>query len=162
MSIKLALGLVDDIITYLGTNLSTYITAENTLWDDDITLVAPNEIVRRDPDDPRRMNNPPYLYVVVSRSQIFDWRSEYAMANHQLVLWLVEQDSDVEQLREKIYRYGNALWKALVAADSSLTYRMALPGSGVMPELDYGETLTRGNVAMADVRIVTWWSKSES
>lgn len=158
---KLGPGLVDEVVTYLDSNIQTYLTAEEDLWDDDISLPKPNEIVKRDPDDPRRISNPPYLYVVVSRSQIYDWRSGYAFANHQLVNWLVQQETDIDTLRLMIYRYGNALWKALVAADSSLTYRMVLPGSGVMPELDYGETLTRGNVAMADVRLITWWSKGE-
>ena len=162
MSIKLAPGLVDDMATYLTANLQMHLTAEEVIWDDGLSLPMPNGIIKRDPDDPRRMSNPPYLYVVVSRSQIYDWRDAYAMANHQLVLWLVAQRSDVEELRTMIYRYGNALWKALVAADGSLDYRMALPGSGVMPELDYGETLTKGSVAMGDVRIVTMWSRSES
>ena len=162
MSIKLAPGLVDAMASYLTTNLQTHLTAEEAIWDDGLSLPMPNGIIKRDPDDPRRVNNPPYLYVVVSRSQIYDWRDSYAMANHQLVLWLVAQRSNVEELRTLIYRYGNALWKALVAADGSLDYRMALPGAGVMPELDYGETLTRGSVAMGDVRIVSWWSYAES
>ena len=162
MSIKLAPGLVDDMATYLTANLQTHLTAEEVIWNDGLSLPMPNGIIKRDPDDPRRMSNPPYLYVVVSRSQIYDWRDSYALANHQLVLWLVAQRSDVEELRTLIYRYGNALWKALVAADGSLDYRMALPGAGVMPELDYGETLTKGSVALADVRIVSWWSRSET
>jgi len=164
MSIKLALGLVDEIVSYLTTNLQTYLTAEEEIWDDGISLPMPNAIIRRDPDDPRRMNNPPYLYIVVARSQMFDWRSGYASANHQLVSWLVAQDSDVEQLRKMIYRYGNALWKTLVAADddAGVTYDMALPSAAILPDLDYGETLTRGSVAMGDVRVVTWWSGSEN
>ncbi len=159
---RLALGLVDDMAGWLKSNLETHLVAERGQWADGIPLPGPNEIIRRDPDDPRRMSNPPYLYVVVSRSQIYDWRRDYALANHQLVLWLVAQDSDVERLRVMIYRYGNVLWKAMVAADGELSYRMALPAAAVMPEMDYGETLTKGNVAMGDVRLITWWAQGEA
>jgi len=161
MAIKLALGLVDEMVDYLTDNLQTHLTTEEEIWDDGITLAMPNSIIKRDPDDPRRMNNPPYLYVVVPRSQIYDWKAAYVMANHQLVLWLVAQNPDIDVLRLQVYRFGNTLWKCLVAADGALNYRMALPGSGVMPEMDFGETLTRGNVAMADVRLITWWSDME-
>ena len=162
MSIKLAEGLVDAMATYLGTNLAALLTAEEIIWDDGISLPAPNAIIKRDPDDPRRMNNPPYLYVVVARSNIFDWRASYVLANHQLVLWLIAQHSDVEELRKMVYRYGNVLWKGLVGASGALSYIMAQPDSSVMSELDYGETLTRGNVAMGDVRVVTWWTTQET
>ncbi len=156
---KLALGLVDAIVSYLESNLQTHLTAEENIWDDGISLPMPNGIIKRDPDDPRRMSNPPYLYVVVSRSPIFDWREDYIFSTHQLILWLVAQDSDPERLRILIYRYGNALFKCLMSAD--IDYKMAMPAGGSMPELDYGETLTRGSVAMGDVRLVTWWSASE-
>jgi len=161
MSIKLAPGLINDMVEYLEDNLQSHLTAEETIWGDGIALPEPNGIIKRDPDDPRRMNNPPYLYVVVSRSPIYDWSSAHIMSQHQLILWLVAQDSDPEQLRTMIYRYGNALFKCLIAADGSLDYRMAQPAGANMPELDYGETLTRGNVAMADVRVTSWWSGME-
>ena len=161
MVIKLAPGLVDEMAQFLSETLPETLRAEENIWSDGLTLPAPNAIVKRDPDDPRRMNNPPYLYVVVSRSQVFDWNRDNVLAGHQLVLWLVAQNSDVELLRKLVYRYGNALWKSLIKADKELTYRMALPNSNVMPEIDYGETLTRGNVAMGDVRLITWWSKGE-
>ena len=161
-SIKLALGLVDEVIEYLEDTLQAHLSAEETLWADDIQLPMVNAFLRRDTADPRRMNNPPYLYSVVTRSTVQDWGAGQALAMHQMHIWLVTLDHDPEQLRLKVYRYGNAIWKALAAADTALSYRMATLEVAPMPEIDYSETLTSGSVSYADVRVTSWWTKLES
>jgi hypothetical protein len=163
MVIKLAPGLVDAIADYLEANFEAVLQAEETIWNDGLPLPKMNTIARRDPDDPGKIANPPFMYVVANRTRIDDFRDDYALASHNLEVWIVAQATDKDVLRKLVYRYGNGLWKSLVKADGAgLGYRMATPESPTKPEIDYSLTLARGSMAMADVHILSWWGGAEN
>jgi hypothetical protein len=163
MSIKLGPGLVDAVVAYLTANLPAKLNAEEAVWNDGVVLDDMNEIVKRDPDQPERISNPPYLYVFVESSTIYDIRADSMMSVHTLICWLVAVDSLPEVLRVKIGRYGNALVKALNDYDTTVpAYRLAEPSPGAMPSIDFGMTLTNGTMAMNDVRVETHWTVRES
>ncbi len=162
MTVKLGPGLVDALVTWLGANFNTYLTAEQTLWNDGVVLEPMTEIVKRDPDQPERITTAPYLFVFTETSQIFDMRAVSMMSVHNLICWLVAQDPTAELLRTKIGRYGTALLKALNAYDTlGLAHRMAEPAPGTLPTIDMGMTLTNGSMAMNDVRVETHWTVKE-
>lgn len=162
MAIKLGGGLVDAVITYLTANLPAQLDAEELVWADGLALPDMTQIVRREPDQPERVTTPPYLYVIVDRSNIYDWRSDYAESSHALVAWIVTAEQDPDTLRKLMYRYGNALWKALTAYSVSQgVYKMASPEGGSETELDFGMSITSGSMAMADVRIESTWTVRE-
>lgn len=160
--IKLGPGLVEDAVAYITANVQAHLTAEEVIWADGIELPPPNKIVRRDPDQPQKISNPPYLYVFVDGTTIYDDHSGMMMSVHTLILWLVAQNADPEKLRVMVGRYGNALYKLLSAYDmSGAPYRLAEPQPGGMPNIDFGMTLTNGTMAMNDVRIETRWTVRE-
>lgn len=170
MTIKLGAGLVDAAMAYIVANLRTHLDAEQTLWGDGIALPSPNSYVKRDPDQPERLSNPPYLFVFVDNTTIYDWRQDFAMSEHTLVVWHVSQMNEQtstltapELIRAVVNRYGNALFKCLMAFHASQgEYRMASPDNGSPPIIDVGPTLVRESVAMLDVRLETRWTVRES
>jgi hypothetical protein len=164
MTIKLALGLVDEMVAFLTEELPDILIAEEVLWDDDVELPPPTEYVKRHPSSLQRINNPPYMHIMVDRTEIFDWHTDSVLANHMLMMWLVAVNADPELLQVQIYRYGNALWKALVAAhsDAGVTYELATPEGARMPIMDYRFSIADNTMAMGNVQLTTWYAKHES
>ncbi len=162
MTQKLAPGFVDDVVVYFAANLPAQLNLEDTLWGDGIVLDDITQIEKMDPDIIERMMTPPYLYVFVDSAKIFDWRDGYSMLETQLVLWCVLQDTDPSTLRLKQGRYANALWKLLVAYSGAQgKYNMAAPEGDFMADFEYGMMLTKGTMAMNDVRIESRWTVTE-
>tara|TARA_Y100000310_G_scaffold333905_2_gene412440 strand:+ start:13383 stop:13871 length:489 start_codon:yes stop_codon:yes gene_type:complete len=152
MAYTFAEGLVDTILSYLESNLPAKLDAIDTQLDDGITLRDPVAYLRRDPLDPRAITTCPVVFAIVPRTVLLQWRETAARQSHQTLIYLVEQHSDPEELRKRMYRYGRAVWETLVDGhfDSSLVWSI---GIGTPPVIDFSETLTSRNISMADVRL---------
>jgi len=160
MAYTFAEGLVDEVVTYLTTNLPAKLDTIDTQMGDSITTDDVAEWIRRDPSDIRALTLVPACFVVVPRSSIVNWRADVMTSNHDLWIYLVARDSDPETLRKKIYRYGRGIWETLVDHYfDTATWKMSI---GVEPRFDFSETLTRGSMAMADVKIELNYEKLET
>ena len=160
MAYTFAEGLVDEVIAYLVANMPTKQNTIDSQIDDGITMDDVVDFIRRDPSDIRALTNIPSCFVIVPRTQITNWQETTQMQQHDLWIYLVARDPDPETLRKLIYRYARALWETLVDHYyDTATWKIA---GGVQPSLDFSETITRGNMAMADVKVELTYEKLET
>ncbi len=152
MAYTFAEGLVDSLLSYLESNLPAKLDVIDTQLNDGITLRDPVAYLYRDPWDPRAITTTPVVFTIVPRTAVVQWKETSARQSHQVLIYLVEQDSSPEDLRKRMYRYGRAIWETLVDGhyDSTIIWNI---GIGAAPVLDFSETLTSRNVSMADVRL---------
>jgi hypothetical protein len=156
MAYTFAEGLVDEVIAYLVANMPA---KQNTIGDG-ITMDDVVDFIRRDPSDIRALTNIPSCFVIVPRTQITNWKETTQMQQHDLWIYLVARDPDPETLRKLIYRYARVLWETLVDHYyDTATWKIA---GGVQPSFDFSETITRGNMAMADVKVELTYEKLET
>ena len=162
MPYTFAEGLVDEIITYLSSNMPAKQNTIDSQIDDGIEMADVVDFIRRDPSDIRSLTNIPACFVIVPRTNIFNWKETIQQHQHDLWIYLVARDPNPETLRKLIYRYARALWETLVDhyfGGATTTWKIA---GGVQPSFDFGETITRGNMAMADVKIELTYEKLET
>lgn len=160
MAFTFAEGLVDELITYLNTNLPAKLDSIDSQLDDGITLEDVAEYLRRDPSNPRAITKLPACFVIVPRTTLVNWRETSAQENHIVWIYLVVRNNDVETLRKLLYRYARATWETLVDHYfDTATWKM---GVGLAPTFDFGETLTSGSMAMADVKLELAFEKLET
>lgn len=160
MAYTFAEGLVDEVIAYLTTNMPAKQDVIDAAINDGIAMDDVVDWIRRDPSDIRALTNIPSCFVIVPSTSILNWRATTAHQAHDLWIYLVARDSNPETLRKLIYRYARALWETLVDHHyDTATWKIA---GDVQPRFDFSETITRGNMAMADVRLELRFEKLET
>lgn len=156
MALTFAEGLIDEIIVYLTANLASNLDTEGSPG---LVLRVPTEYIKREPSDPRAPTRLPVVFVIVPRTTIVEWHEGSAASNHVLWIYLLDQNTNPELLRSFLYQYALGIWKTLVAHQfDTATWKM---GIGTPPVFDFGETLTRGSVSIADVKIELQYEKLE-
>lgn len=163
MAYTFAEGLVDEILTYLDNNLPGKLDDIDSQLADGIVLDDPVSYLMRDPADLRALTNVPSMFGKVPRTNVTGWHETSAWQNHVLWLYLVDRANDPETLSKRLYRYARAIWETLVDHQfDTVTVPTWKMGIGAQPSFDFSETLTRGSMAMADVKIELQYEKLET
>ena len=85
------------------------------------------------------------------------------MQSNDLWIYLVARNPDPETMRKLIYRHARALWETLVDHYyDTVTIATWKISGGVQPSFDFSETITRGSMSMADVKIELAYEKLET
>lgn len=159
MPFTFAEGLIDEVIDYLDANLTAKMDDINSQLNDGIELSPILEYVKREPGEPRGLTVIPSVFVVVPLTEITNWKQTSAAQRHELWIWLVTRDNDIESLRKLLYRNARALWETIVDWQfDTATWKLA---GEVRPRFDFSETLTRGSSAQADVKLELAFEKLE-
>lgn len=159
MAYTFAEGLVDEVITYLNTNMPAKQDTIDAQINDGIAMDDVVDYIRRDPSDIRSLTNIPSCFVIIPSTLITNWRADTAMQAHDLWIYLVARHTDPETLRKLIYRYARALWETLVDHYfDTATWKIA---GEIQPRFDFSETITRNSMSLADVKLELRYEKLE-
>lgn len=126
MSWTLAEGLVDQVKSYLESNLPARLDLLDTEYGDfileDLTSV---EISER---DLRSQQSYPVGIVMVDRTGIPQWTGAAVWGHHDLTIGILVLDQDLTDLRKRLYRYGRAVLEELADAhgDGGITFEIGV------------------------------------
>lgn len=159
MTIRLAEGLIDDVVAYFGANFQDKVDALNLEYEDDISLEAPAAYYV---GEKSLLHVPRYpaVFVLVPRTTIPRFRVDYIQAIHDLVIGVIVIDTDTEDLRRKLYRYVRAFIELLIEGQLQNGFTWAL-GTGPTFDLDYSPIYTSGDSFIADAQVIVSMQKRQ-
>ena len=163
MALTFAEGLIDEVRAYLITNLPAKLDSIDTQINDGITLLDPTSYFYRDPGiSGIPTGNLPVAFLIVPDGEVVSWHESDIEQEHILWIYILARDTDADNLRKRMYRYGRAIWEVLVDHQFDATPATWKMGIGARPRWSYSPTLTRGNISLADVRLELRYHKLET
>ena len=164
MALEFAEGLINEVRTYLSTNLPAKLNAIDSQINDGIVLDDPTAYLYRDPGiSQKSLSSLPIAFLIVPDGEVVSWHETAIEQEHILWIYLFARDTDADDLRKRMYRYARALWETLVdhRFDTTTIATWKIAG-GVRPRFAYSPTLTSGNISLADVRLELRYTKLET
>lgn len=112
MSLKLAEGLVEDVVNYLSTNMAAKVVALNAEYNDEVVLVVPTAYYT---SEKSIVHIPTYpaAFVLVPDTVIPRWNIDYLEAVHTLVVGVLVLEQEESRIKIFLYRFMRAFLELL-------------------------------------------------
>ena len=161
MAWGLAESLVNDVVTHLESNFSTTLADIDTELADGITMedVTAWEVAE---EELQHVADWPKGLVVVSNTNIREWRGEQIKGLHDVTIAVLALDQDKSVLRRRIYRYGRAIMEEIgdMHGDVAFTWDVGVKGA---VDISFSPLFTVGeNRFVADIQVDIKFQKTEA
>lgn len=152
-------GLVNALKSHMETNLPARLVTVAAQYTDGLALPNPVGYLIREPDI-RSLAQAPALFILIPRTRLGALTSgEVADIQHDVWIYVLDRRNDPTEIKRSLYRYTDAVYQELKAFHSAGGHLFTLTGG--ITDIDYSPILTRGSVAMGDVRIETTFQSYE-